>query len=153
MKTGKKGIDIIKKWEGFRSKPYLDIAGVPTIGYGATHYGNGFRVTMADNPITMEKASELLDFMIPEYEGYVHKLVTACLNQNQYDAMVSFTYNLGPANLKESTLLEKLNKNPNDESIAYEFSRWKKAGGKVRNGLVKRRRQEADLYFELKCDC
>ena len=151
MKTSKKGIDIIKKWEGFRSKPYKDVGGIPTIGYGATHYGNGMKVTMYDKPITKDEALGLLSFMVPEYENYVNQLVSACLNQNQYDALVSFTYNLGPSNLSNSTLLGKVNINPNDASIAYEFSRWNKSGGRVYNGLVARRKQEAELYFELKC--
>jgi len=147
MKTSKKGIELIKKYEGFRSKPYLDPVGIPTIGYGATHYGNGIKVKMTDKPITEEEATVLLSKMLVSYEDSVNRLVTRELNQNQFDALVSFTYNLGGANLKSSTLLKKVNANPCDRTIANEFNKWVNAGGKKLNGLVKRRKEEAELYF------
>jgi len=147
MKTSKKGIELIKRYEGFRSKPYLDAVGIPTIGYGATHYGNGIKVKMTDKPITEEEATILLSKMLVSYEDSVNRLVTRELNQNQFDALVSFTYNLGGANLKSSTLLKKVNANPCDRTIADEFNKWVNAGGKKLNGLVKRRKEEAKLYF------
>ena len=75
MKTGVNGIELIKSFEGFRSKPYLDAVKVPTIGYGATHYGNGIKVKMTDKPISEYEATQLLKFMVVEYENYVKKLL------------------------------------------------------------------------------
>lgn len=148
-KTGRAGIELIKEFEGFRSKPYLDPIGIPTIGYGATYYLDGRRVKMTDPPITKEQGTELLKKMIVEYELSVNTLVKSSINQNQFDALVSFTYNLGAANLKKSTLLKKVNKNPNDLSIEAEFLKWNKAGGRVMAGLTRRRKAEAELYFKL----
>lgn len=147
MNTGKKGLELIKKYEGFYSKPYLDPIGIPTIGYGATYYPNKVKVTMKDKPLTEKEASELLIQMLKVYENQVALLVRKPINQNQFDALVSFTYNLGATNLSKSTLLKKVNKNPNDKSIATEFMQWVNAGGKRFNGLVKRRTDEAALYF------
>jgi lysozyme len=146
-KTGTKGIELIKAFEGFRSKPYKCPAGIPTIGYGATFYPGGKKVTMADAPITEEQGTELLQSMLVNFEKYVDSYCRDDINQNQFDALVSFAYNLGPANLKSSTLLKKVNANPEDETIRAEFMKWVKAGGKTLQGLVKRRTAEADLYF------
>lgn len=147
MKTSNKGLALIKKYEGFFAKPYLDPIGIPTIGYGATYYPNKVKVTMKDKPLSEKEASELLAQMLNVYENQVALLVTKPINQNQFDALVSFTYNLGATNLGKSTLLKKVNKNPNDPTIRDEFVKWNRAGGKVLNGLTKRRRDEAVLYF------
>jgi len=146
-KTGSKGIELIKSFEGFRGKPYKCPAGIPTIGYGATFYPDGKKVTMNDAPITEEKATELLQSMLISFEKYVDSYCRDDVNQNQFDALVSFAYNLGPANLKSSTLLKKVNANPSDESIRAEFMKWTRAGGRVLQGLVRRRTAEANLYF------
>lgn len=147
MKTGIKGIELIKSFEGFRSKPYWDAVKVATIGYGATHYGNGVRVRITDKPISECEATTLLSEMLGQYENFVNTLVKREINQNQYDALVSFTYNLGGGALASSTLLKKVNANPCDPSIENEFLRWVKAGGKVLKGLERRRQSESDLYF------
>ena len=147
-KTGKAGIEMIKTFEGFRGTPYKCSAGVPTIGYGATFYPGGKKVTMTDAAITEEQAVELLANMLVSFEKYVDSYCIDTITQNQFDALVSFAYNLGPANLKASTLLKKVNANPNDESIKLEFMKWVKAGGKTLKGLVRRREAEADLYFK-----
>ena len=147
-KTGKAGIEMIKTFEGFRSAPYKCSAGVPTIGYGATFYPGGKKVTMTDPSITEEKAVELLANMLVSFEKYVDSYCRDDINQNQFDALVSFAYNLGPANLKSSTLLKKVNANPEDETITAEFMKWVKAGGKTLKGLVRRREAEANLYFK-----
>lgn len=146
MKTSHTGVELIKKHEAFMSKPYLDPVGIPTIGYGATYYPNGNKVTMSDNPITKAQAEEMLKEMLIPYEVAVKK-VSLTLNQNQFDALVSFSYNVGTGALSKSTLAKKVKANPNDLSIAYEFARWNKAGGKILRGLVRRRKEEADLYF------
>lgn len=145
--TGPKGIELIKSFEGFRGKPYKCPAGVPTIGYGATFYPNGKKVTMDDKEITEKSATDLLHHMLESFEKYVDSYCRDDVNQNQFDALVSFAYNLGPSNLKTSTLLKKANTNPNDETIRSEFMKWVKAGGKTLQGLVRRREAEANLYF------
>jgi lysozyme len=147
-KTGASGIELIKKFEGFMSKPYKCPAGIPTIGYGATFYPGGKKVTMADKAITEVEATELLASMLTKFEQYVDSYCIDTITQNQFDALVSFCYNLGPNNLKSSTLLKKVNLNPNDETIRAEFMKWTKAGGKTLKGLVTRRTAEADLYFK-----
>jgi lysozyme len=139
---------MIKTFEGFRGTPYKCSAGVPTIGYGATFYPGGKKVTMTDAAITEEQAVELLANMLVSFEKYVDSYCVDTITQNQFDALVSFAYNLGPANLKSSTLLKKVNANPNDESIKLEFLKWVKAGGKTLKGLVRRREAESELYFK-----
>lgn len=147
-KTGKAGIELIKSFEGFRSAPYKCPAGIPTIGYGATFYPGGAKVKMTDKHITEEDAVDILKNMLGSFERYVDSYCRDDINQNQFDALVSFAYNLGPANLKASTLLKKVNLNPNDETIRTEFMKWVKAGGKTLKGLVRRREAEANLYFK-----
>ncbi|MVZ65046.1 glycoside hydrolase family protein [Sphingobacterium sp. DK4209] len=148
MRTGEKGIALIKSFEGFYSKPYKDPIGIPTIGYGFTYYlPDRRKVTMQDRPLTEHQATCMLQEILKGYESDVLRLVKKSLTQNQFDALVSFTFNLGGANLSKSTLLRKVNANPNDPTIASEFVKWNKAGGKVLNGLTRRRKAEAELYF------
>lgn len=148
MRISDKGIALIKRFEGFFSKPYKDPIGIPTIGYGFTYYlPSRIKVTLQDKPITEQQATEMLKEVLRGYESDVLRLVKKPLTQNQFDALVSFTYNLGATNLSKSTLLRKLNVNPNDPSIALEFVKWNKAGGKVFRGLTLRREAERDLYF------
>lgn len=143
----KEGIKHLKNHEGWKSKPYLDTANVPTIGIGFTYYASGRKVSMDDRPITPEFGEVLLRHLLNEFEGYVNLYVTSDINQNQFDALVSFVYNLGPDNFSDSTLLKKINKDPNDTSIRNEFSKWKYADGKVSKGLINRRVKEANLYY------
>lgn len=147
MKTSESGIRLIAKFEGFRSAPYLDAVGVPTIGYGNTFYPDNRKVTMNDKPITQEQARELLKVVVSGFEREVLKLLKVGLNQNQFDALLSFTYNLGAKNLSESTLLKRINANPNDPDISNQFMKWNRANGKVLAGLTRRRKEESDLYF------
>ena len=140
MKTSNKGIDLIKKHEGFRSKAYRCSANVLTIGFGHT-----LNVKSTD-VITLDEADHFLrqDVEFAEKEVNRHNLN---INQNQFDALVSFVFNLGVGNFARSTLLRKIKSNPNDPTIRKEFERWIYAGGKVLNGLVRRRKEEAELYF------
>jgi lysozyme len=147
-KTGTAGIEMIKFFEGFRSAPYKCPAGIPTIGYGATFYPDGKKVTMVDKAITEQEGTVLLQNMLVSFEKYVDSYCVDTITQNQFDALVSFAYNLGPANLKSSTLLKKVNANPEDETIHLEFMKWVKAGGKTLKGLVRRREAESQLYFK-----
>lgn len=148
LETSYQGLEIIKKHEGLRLMPYLCPAGVPTIGYGNTYYQDGVRVRLTDPAITVDEAETLLKHILKNYERGVNRYVQKHINQCQFDALVSFAYNLGLGALQKSTLLKRVNMNPCDEDIKYQFSRWTKAGGKTLQGLVKRRKEEANLYFQ-----
>lgn len=141
-----KGLNLIKQFEGFLAKPYKCPAGIPTIGYGATYYPNGLKVTMSDKAITEGQASTMLMNMLRTYEKSVDSFCRDDINQNQFDALCAFAYNVGINALKNSTLLKKVNKNPNDPTIRAEFLKWNKANGRALNGLTNRRIAEADLY-------
>ena len=146
MKTSDAGKAIIKQYEGFRAKPYLCPAGVPTIGYGATYYTDGRKVTLKDAPITEQKADELLSAMLGKYEQAVERYVQVPLTQHQFDALVSFCYNLGQENLRTSTLLKKLNAK-DYKGAANAFLNWVYASGKKLQGLVNRRTDERKLFL------
>jgi len=147
MEISDKGLDLIKEFEGFKGQPYLCPAGVPTIGYGTTMYDHGKSVTLADDAISEEYASELLRAQVDEWYGsQVNNLTFGEMTQGEFDALVSFTYNLGSGNLSRSTLLKKFN--AGDHAGAHaEFPKWNKAGGKVLAGLTRRRKAEADLFI------
>jgi len=142
-----KGYLFITKHEGLSLKPYLCPAKIPTIGYGNTYYSDGKRVTLLDKDITKQQAFEMFKEIANRFGKRVDELVITELTQNQFNALVSFAYNVGTGNFSSSTLLKKINKNPNDLTLKAEFLRWNKAGGKVINGLTNRRNEEADLYF------
>ena len=129
MKTGNKGIELIKHFEGCELEAYKCPAGVWTIGYG---HIKGVHEGMT---ITEHQAEEMLKSELHEYEGYINDYVTVPLNQNQFDAMVSWVYNLGGGNLRASTLLKVLNAGEYD-GVPAQMLRWNKAGGKVLEGLV-----------------
>lgn len=133
-------------FEGFRDKAYLCPADVWTIGYGTTVYPCKEKVKKGDT-CTEAEAVEYLSNDVKKFENAVLKHVKVELNQNQFDALVSFTYNLGEGNLKSSTLLKKINQDPSEPSIRNEFMKWVNAGGKKLEGLVRRRKSEAELYF------
>jgi lysozyme len=141
-KIGKKGLDLIKSFEGLRLTSYLCAANVLTIGYGSTgkHVKKG-------QTITEEYAGKLLMEDVHRFEKAVNKMVTSEIKQNMFDALVSFAFNLGEGALQKSTLLKKVNANPEDKSIALEFAKWNKANSQVLAGLVRRRKAESDLYF------
>ena len=147
MRLDSKGYELIKTFEGLSLKPYLCSAKVPTIGYGNTFYTNGVKVTMSDAPITQEKANEMLKVIADSFALKVSKITPSGLTQNQFNALVSFAFNLGVQALTNSTLLRLVKINPNDGNIAKEFLRWNKAGGKVIDGLTKRRIKESSVYF------
>lgn len=141
-------IDIIKRYEGLRLKPYLDAVKVPTIGYGTTYYPDGRLVTMKDPEITEVQAEDLLNHHAYSYYKQVLELTKdKALNENQLSALTSFAYNLGIGALTKSTLLKKLKVNPMDQTIRLEFQKWTKAGGVSLKGLERRRNEEAQLYF------
>jgi lysozyme len=146
-KSSSKGIELIKSFEGFYAKPYMCPANVATIGYGTIRYPNGKKVTLSDVPITKETATSYLMDNLTTYEKSVDAFCRDDINQNQFDALVSFCYNVGSTALKSSTLLKKVNANPNDPEIKFEFLKWNRGGGRVLKGLIRRREAEVQLYF------
>lgn len=147
MKCSDSGIRLIQEFEGLRLTSYLCSAGVPTIGYGATYYADGTKVKLGQT-ITKEQAVQMLKEHLKQFEGSLIGLLNKTnVNQNQFDALVSFTFNLGAGNLAKSQLLRFVKANPNDPKIAAEFAKWNRAGGLVSTGLVRRRKKESQLYF------
>ena len=140
MNTSPKGIALIKEFEGLRLKAYKCPGGVWTIGYGHTA---GVKSGMV---ITEAQAEEYLKADLIVFERYLNGLGLA-LNQNQFDALVSFIYNVGTGNFSNSTLLRKVRANPQDNSIMDEFLRWVYSKGRVLPGLQRRRLAEMKLYF------
>ena len=139
MKISQEGIALIKKFEGCKLESYLCAANVPTIGYGST---KGIEMGMN---ISQERAEELLSKDLKVYEDAVNKAVELPLHQHQFDALVSWTFNLGGANLNTSTMLKVLNKGAY-EDVPAQIKRWNKAGGKVLEGLTRRRLAESLLF-------
>lgn len=146
MKTNHSGLDIITHFEGFSSTPYKCPAGVWTIGYGSTRHPDGQPVTAATEPIDETEALEWMAGDLADTEKQVAWLITAPLTENQFSALVSFTYNLGAGNLQSSTLRMKLNRE-NYDGAADEFPKWRRAGGEILAGLVKRRAAERSLFL------
>lgn len=146
LKLSKSGLDHLVEYEGIKLTPYLDSIKKPTIGIGNTFYEDGTAVTMNDPPITIERAYELANNVLKQFEEAVNTLVTVELTQNQFDALVCFVYNVGINNLKRSTLLRLLNEGKIDEA-AKEFPKWNKAGGKEIAGLTRRRISEQRLFL------
>ena len=147
MKISENGLKLIKKFEGLSLKPYLCSAGVPTIGWGNTFYENMKKVTLQDEPITEERANSLFNFLVTtNYVNVVNRLVIVDINQNQFDALVSFVYNLGSGNFEKSTLLKKVNQS-DFIGASLEFEKWNRSSGKVLNGLTKRRLSEKELFL------
>ncbi len=137
------GIDFIKRFEGLRLKPYLCSAGKPTIGYGSTFYPNGRKVTLSDKPITEKEAEKLLIETLKSFEKKVNRRITIPLNQNQFDALVSHTFNTGGSD----TLFELINQYA-DMSIIEDWwtTRYITANKKLIPGLVRRRKEEFELF-------
>jgi len=133
------GVDLLTHFEGLRLEAYQDSVGVWTIGYGHT---KGVTPSMK---ITESQANNLLKTELIEYQNYINSMVKVGLSQCEYDALVCWVYNLGPTNLRESTLLKVLNQG--DKFLVPEqIRRWNRAGGKVLKGLVRRREAEALMF-------
>lgn len=139
MKISQEGIALIKVFEGCKLESYLCAAGVWTIGYGHT------KMVEEGQEITQEEADNILLNDLEIYEEAVLKAVEVPLHQHQFDALVSWTFNLGGANLNASTMLKVINKGEY-EDVPAQIKRWNKAGGKVLQGLIRRREAEALLF-------
>lgn len=145
MTIGPKGIALIKKWESCSLDAYLCPASKVTIGFGNTFYEDGSKVKMGDK-ITQQRADQLFANIVTKFEKIVNKNVTVPLNQNQFDALVSHTWNTGGSN----TLFQLINRKAADGYIRDWFeTKYITAGGKVLKGLVNRRKEEANLYFTI----
>ena len=151
MKLSSKGADLIKAFEGCQKnqgggsfRPYVCPAGVLTIGWGHTNNALGKKFAAGDVWTQADCDQALSDDMVA-YENVVNNAVKVPLQQHQFDALVSFAYNCGPANPRGSTLLKKLNAGDYD-GAALEFHKWCRGGGQVLKGLVRRRAAEALLF-------
>lgn len=142
----KAGKDLIKSFEGCKLVAYQCSAMRWTIGYGNTFFEDGTAVKPGDR-ITQAKADQLFELIVANFADKVAKEIKTILTDNQFAAIVSLSYNIGIGNLQKSTLLKKVNFNPNDPTIRAEFAKWNKAGGKVLAGLTRRRETESKLYF------
>jgi GH24 family phage-related lysozyme (muramidase) len=144
MKTGQEGLDLIKFFEGFRQDAYQDVVGIWTIGYGTIRYPDGTPVKKGDH-CSLEQAEHYLAHELGKFEDQINKLVKVQLNQNQFDALACFCYNVGGGAFAKSTLLKKLNAQ-DYPGAAQQFLVWNKAGGKPVAGLTKRRQAESNLF-------
>ena len=153
MKINQHGIAIVKTFEGLVDgdpdtpglDPYPDPIGIPTIGWGSIWDLSGARVTMATPAISMDEAVFLLRRELRRTEHEVAALIRAPVNENQFSALVSLVYNIGSGNFKASTLRQKLNRG-DYEGASLEFPKWRRAGGKILRGLVRRRLAEQQLF-------
>lgn len=140
MSPSDKALDLIRQFEGLRLAAYKCPAGVPTIGYGTTR---GVKMGMT---VTKDEAEKLLQADVTPFSDRINKLVKVKLNQNQFDALVSFVYNVGYGAFADSTMLKLINQNLLDDA-ANQFIRWNKANGEVLTGLTRRRMTERDLFL------
>lgn len=136
------GLNLIKFYEGFSPTTYICPAGYKTIGYGHL-----VRHTESFDTITEQQAVELLKKDVKGAENAVLRLINIPLNDGQYNALVSFTFNLGSGALQRSTLRQRINRNENNYDCASEFDKWIYAGGRILSGLVKRRKAEKLMYL------
>ncbi len=139
MHISDEGISLVKKFEGCKLEAYQCAAGVWTCGYGST------RGVQKGDIWSMEKAETMLIDELEEYGNHVEELVTIPLNQCQFDALTSWCFNLGPTNLKNSTMIQVLNQG-DYEGVPYQIKRWNKVNGQVSDGLIRRREAEALLF-------
>ncbi|MCU4502454.1 lysozyme [Acinetobacter sp. WU_MDCI_Abxe161] len=144
MSLSQVGINHICNFEGLRLNAYDDGVGVWSIGYGTTRYPNGVSVQKGDT-CTLEQAKAYMQHDLKIFEHAVNNAVKVPLTQNQFDALVSLTYNIGTGAFKNSTLLKKLNSGDYKEA-ANQFDVWVNAGGKRLPGLVRRRAMEKKLF-------
>ena len=145
MSVSNKGVDLICEFEGKRLVAYDDGVGVWTIGFGTIKYPSGNRVKKGDT-CTLEQAKEYMRHDLIEFEHTVNSFVKVLLSQNQFDALVSLSYNIGSSAFKSSTLVKKLNSG-DYRGAADQFNVWINAGGKRMQGLVNRRDKEKLLFL------
>ena len=140
------GMKLLEQFEGLRLEAYLDSAGIATIGFGTIKYPNGSKVKL-DDKVTKAQAKEYKLHDLKEFENTVNTSVKVPLTQNQYDALVSLSYNIGSGAFKNSTLLKKLNAS-DYKGAAEQFLVWNKVNSKRVQGLVNRREAERNLFLK-----
>lgn len=146
MKTSQVGIDLISSFEDTKLQAYDDSVGVWTIGIGTTVYPNGEKVKKGDT-CTLDQAKSYFSHDLKRFENTVNELVKVAISQNQFDALVSLTYNIGQTAFSKSTLLKKLNAK-DYAGAADQFLVWIRGGGKVLKGLERRRAAERALFLK-----
>lgn len=142
----KRGLDLIKSFEGFSSEPYKCVAGIWTIGFGSIYGGNAKRITSKHKSITKKEASKLMKRDIRATEYKICKLIKVPITPNQFSSLCSFVYNIGSGAFQRSTARMKLNRS-NYEGCADELLRWKYAKKRVIPGLLRRREAERELFL------
>jgi len=141
------GLDIIKRYEGFRPEPYLDAVGIPTIGFGSTYDMAGKPVTLDHETITRDQAEEyLMNHLSQHVYGAMGHMISVPLTSNQFSALCSFIYNIGSGRFCSSTMRMLLNRS-DYAGAASEFWKWRRAGGVILLGLVRRRQDEQALFL------
>lgn len=150
MKLSNKGFEMLANFEGFRSNPYRDSKGIPTIGYGNTYYLDGSKVKMSDPPISRDEAKQLkMAIVNKDFTPVVNRLLekqikAGQVNQNMFDALISLAYNIGVGALAKSSVIRHL-KNGDKQASANAFLLWKNAGGKPI--LLSRRQRERSVFL------
>lgn len=150
LKFSQAAVDLIAKFEGFKSKPYHDSVGIATIGYGSTYHADGTKVTMEDAPIDQNKAKEMLLYhlnkvVLPDFQ----KHITVSLQQHQLDALACLVYNIGDGAFDKSSVLKAINDQITDSVVLEsDWEAWSKAGGKTLEGLLNRRKAEYKYFTE-----
>ena len=140
------GLELIKHYEGWRKSVYLCSAARATIGWGSTWDRNGDAVTLKHLDITKKQGEYLLIREVRHSEAEIRKLVKTELTENMFSSLCSFIYNVGSGNFQKSTMRMRLNRGLHEEA-ADEFPKWRKAGGRIVKGLVRRRKQERELFL------
>jgi len=148
MKINNAGLELIKTFEGFSSSPYLDPIGIPTIGFGSIWNDDGSSVTMSQPDLNEAEAESYLRREVRHIEERIGRLIQSELTDNMFSSLCSFTYNIGTGALQRSTMRMKLNRGWY-EAAAEEFPKWRKAGGRVLQGLVRRRIAERNLFEDM----
>jgi len=144
----KAGIDLIAKFEGCVLHPYLDSVNIPTIGIGMTYYPEtGKKVTMADHALaSKDEAYRQFSLLVKPFCLSVYSTTRDDLKQHEFNALVSLAYNIGTGGFKTSTVHRLVNEKTSGEPLKKAFLMWNKAGGKVLDGLTKRRQLEYNVY-------
>ena len=142
MRLNNNGYNALHEREGLRLKPYLDTRGIPTIAMGNTFYLDGKKVTMQDKPLTLNEAFKLGRIVSDNFAKQVFALLKKEVTQNQFNALVSLAYNIGINGFAKSTVLKRVNINPNDSTIKSAFMMWTK-----NKELIGRRKSEVEQYF------
>lgn len=141
------GVNLVMSFEGCKLTPYLDSAGIATIGIGTILYPNGTKVSLNDPEITQDEAIQYLQYQMDQKASAVETMVSVTLNDNEFAALTSFAYNLGVGALHGSTLLKMLNAGQDRTAVGDQFLLWNKAGGKEIPGLTRRRQAERALFL------